>query len=502
MRLATAREYLDSLLVTTFPGLDTMSLTNSRIWRGRRTVVAAAAVLSATGFVRPARAQRGGGGDPSLLTVERIYDPESSPSAASDPRAGSTTAPTRRSTRAPGGRGSNLVRVDAATGKATVIVPATRLVPSGASDPIEIEDYAWSPDHSKLLVYTNTARVWRQNTRGDYWVLDLSQRTAVSESSAVRTPSRRRSCSPNSRPTARASRYVREHNLYVESTRRRPHHAAHDDGSVTTINGTFDWVYEEELDDRDGFRWSPDGKHDRLLAARRQRRARFPADRQHRLALLVRQARAVSEGRHDEFRRAHRGRERRRRTDDMARRFPATRATTTSRAWIGTATNDVLGPAAQSPADAEHVLRRERLDGRAEAAVRRPRQRVDRRLFRRDRPARVDWLADNSGFVFLSERDGWRACVPGLQDGAMRLITPGEFDVMKIEYVDTEGWLALLRRLAGERDADVSLAREARRVRPPRTVDAARRRAACTRYDIAPGAHWAIHTYSRSARRR
>ena len=32
------------------------------------------------------------------------------------------------------------------------------------------------------------------------------------------------------------------------------------DGSDTTINGTADWVYEEELDVRDGFRWSPDGR--------------------------------------------------------------------------------------------------------------------------------------------------------------------------------------------------------------------------------------------------
>jgi dipeptidyl-peptidase-4 len=33
------------------------------------------------------------------------------------------------------------------------------------------------------------------------------------------------------------------------------------DGSDTVINGTFDWVYEEEFSLRDGFRWSPDGKH-------------------------------------------------------------------------------------------------------------------------------------------------------------------------------------------------------------------------------------------------
>ncbi len=31
-------------------------------------------------------------------------------------------------------------------------------------------------------------------------------------------------------------------------------------GSRKMINGTFDWVYEEEFNCRDGFRWSPDSK--------------------------------------------------------------------------------------------------------------------------------------------------------------------------------------------------------------------------------------------------
>ena len=31
-------------------------------------------------------------------------------------------------------------------------------------------------------------------------------------------------------------------------------------GTITLINGTFDWAYEEEFACRDGFRWSPDSK--------------------------------------------------------------------------------------------------------------------------------------------------------------------------------------------------------------------------------------------------
>ena len=54
--------------------------------------------------------------------------------------------------------------------------------------------------------------------------------------------------------------YVRANNLYVEdpATRRITHLTS--DGSEAIVNGTSDWVYEEELFLRDGFRWSPDGR--------------------------------------------------------------------------------------------------------------------------------------------------------------------------------------------------------------------------------------------------
>ena len=53
-----------------------------------------------------------------------------------------------------------------------VLVSAAELIPPKESSPLSIEDYAFSRDRSRLLVFTNTKRVWRANTRGDYWVLD------------------------------------------------------------------------------------------------------------------------------------------------------------------------------------------------------------------------------------------------------------------------------------------------------------------------------------------
>ena len=53
--------------------------------------------------------------------------------------------------------------------------------------------------------------------------------------------------------------YVSGHNLFVESLADHAITQLTTDGTDKLINGTFDWVYEEELNCRDGFRWSPDG---------------------------------------------------------------------------------------------------------------------------------------------------------------------------------------------------------------------------------------------------
>ena len=77
--------------------------------------------------------------------------------------------------------GSEIVRYDAASGARTVLVAASRLMAPGAAPPaakapapFDIDEYAWSNDGRKLLIFTNTKKVWRVNTRGDYWILDAA----------------------------------------------------------------------------------------------------------------------------------------------------------------------------------------------------------------------------------------------------------------------------------------------------------------------------------------
>jgi dipeptidyl-peptidase-4 len=161
------------------------------------------------------------------------------------------------STAFPSSAARDIVRYETATSKRTVLVSASQLVPSPDKKPLTLENYAWSQDDKRLLIYTNSKKVWRRNTRGDYWVLDLDSGKlhklggSVPESSLMFAQ-----FSPDGRSVA----YVRANNIYVEDMDTGAIRPLTTDGSQTLINGTSDWVNEEELDIRSGFRWSPDGR--------------------------------------------------------------------------------------------------------------------------------------------------------------------------------------------------------------------------------------------------
>jgi dipeptidyl-peptidase-4 len=154
--------------------------------------------------------------------------------------------------------GQDIVKYDAGSGKKTVLVSSDRLIPVGRTKPLSIADYKWSEDNTKLLLFTNTQRVWRYNTRGDYWVLNLvTGKLQQLGKDVERTTMMFAKFSPDCSKVA----YVSKLNIYVEDILTGETKQLTFDGGGYIINGTFDWVYEEELDNRDGFRWSPDGKY-------------------------------------------------------------------------------------------------------------------------------------------------------------------------------------------------------------------------------------------------
>ena len=150
-----------------------------------------------------------------------------------------------------------LVRVDAATLAETVIVPQAAFVPEGSARPLRVEDYTWSEDKTKLVIYTNSRRVWRRNTRGDYWLLDVAAGT-VRQLGKGLEPSRMMYGKLS--PAGDRFAYVYYNNLYVEDVATGERRQLTFDGGDVMVNGNFDWVYEEELSCYDGWRWSPDGR--------------------------------------------------------------------------------------------------------------------------------------------------------------------------------------------------------------------------------------------------
>src|SRR5262245_19421072 len=109
--------------------------------------------------------------------------------------------------------GSDIVRYDAATGARSVLIANTQLIPAGSEKALPIDDYVWSDDGSKLLIFTNTKKVWRQNTRGDYWVLTLIG-GALKQVGTSHPPSSLMFAKFS--PDATRVGYVRGNNVYVE----------------------------------------------------------------------------------------------------------------------------------------------------------------------------------------------------------------------------------------------------------------------------------------------
>ena len=187
------------------------------------------------------------------LTVERIYGSDDfdgqsvSVNWMPDGRHWSTTD------RDSLGR-EELWQVEAETGRREKLVSAAELVREGSTDALAIEGYAFSGDGRRLLIFSESQQVWRARTKGRYYVFDFPTRRLIPVSGADGWQMFAK-LSPDARHVA----YVRNNDLYVTDLANGTESRLTFDGSETIINGTTDWVYEEELGLRDAFRWSPDG---------------------------------------------------------------------------------------------------------------------------------------------------------------------------------------------------------------------------------------------------
>ena len=153
--------------------------------------------------------------------------------------------------------GFDLMAVDPVTNEETLLIPASQLVPEGKTKPLSIAHHQWSADRELALIFTNARKVWRHHTRGDYWL--VNRKTGQLRQIGAQQPEATLMFAKLS-PDAKRVAYVCDRDLYMEDLASGKTTRLTEKRTPEIINGTSDWVYEEEFGLKDCFRWCPDSK--------------------------------------------------------------------------------------------------------------------------------------------------------------------------------------------------------------------------------------------------
>lgn len=399
------------------------------------------------------------------------------------------------------GKGQDIVRFSSATGRREVLVSADQLIPEGGKSPLKIEDYSWSKDLKRLLIYTNAVRVWRKKTRGDYWLLNRTT-GSLRKLGGDAPPSTLKfaTFSPDGTRVA----YVRQHNLYVEEADSGKIIPLTTDGSATIINGTSDWVSEEELFLRDAFRWSPDGRYIAYwqfdTSGVGVYSLLYDTGGQHRIVTHIPYPQYGVYPHIQHYAYPEPG------TTNSAVRVGVVDARGGPTRWMnvpGDPRNNYIPRMDWAGNSSQLVIEHlNRLQNRCDVLLANAHTGAVKRIFRDEDKAWVDfmknlrWLPGNKELLWLSERDGWRHAYAVPRDGGKpRLLTPGNFDVIQLERADPQG--KFLYFLASpDNPTEKYLYRVPLKGTPKLERVTPARAKGTHSYQIAPDCLWAIHTFS------
>ena len=128
------------------------------------------------------------------------------------------------------------------------------MIPAGDTVAIRLSDWTFSKDETKLLIPTETEYIYRYSSASEYYIWD----TGTKKLSRLSLDGKQRQAdfSPDGSKVA----FVRDNNLFIVDLVTNTEYPITTDGRQNEIiNGTTDWVYEEEFAITKGFEWSPDG---------------------------------------------------------------------------------------------------------------------------------------------------------------------------------------------------------------------------------------------------
>src|SRR6478736_337148 len=148
---------------------------------------------------------------------------------------------------------TDLVRVDVTTGQpVNTLIEGETLRPEGSQTPIQYDSYEFSADEKKVLFATGTEPIYRRSSKAEYYVYDLDSKKLTKLSSGGKQSYA--TYSPDGKQVA----FVRDNNLFVTDLASMQEKQLTTDGKFNfIINGSADWVYEEEFEFAKAFFWSP-----------------------------------------------------------------------------------------------------------------------------------------------------------------------------------------------------------------------------------------------------
>ncbi len=316
----------------------------------------------------------------------------------------------------------------------TIVADSAALTPPGAKAPLTIDAIHISEDEKRLLIYTNSQKVWRQNTRGDYWVFDVANRTLKPVGGSVPPASL---MFAKFSPDASRVAYVFANNLYVQDVNTLQIQQLTSDGSPTCINGTADWVNEEELNLRDCYRWSSDGK--RVLFWQFDTMGVRNFHLINNTDSLTPKIQTFAYPKVGEM--------------NSATRLGVKTLEGGEVVWLQIPGDprEHYFPHAEWTPDGSQILAQQfnRLQSELTLWLVDPQSGSARKLMRETDDAWLEnenpvrWIREGKDFLWLSEHTGWRhAYIAHLDGSPLTPITRGEFDVMEIEAIDEAGgWL-------------------------------------------------------------
>ena len=383
--------------------------------------------------------------------------------------------------------GRGLVRYDVKTNHRKILVAANDLIPKGKKKALAIQNYSFSNSHNLLLIYTNSRRVWRTNTRGDYWVFNRkTKRLTKLGGDAPASTLMFAKISPDEKQVA----YVRENNIYLENLADRSIRKITETKTVDTINGTFDWVYEEELSLKDGFRWSPDGLSIAYWQLDTEGVERFPlVNNTDTLYPKIKWIPYPKVGQKNSSCRVgvvslHSGKTKWLKIPGDPRNHYIARME-----WAGN-NNELIVQQLNRLQNTNTVFKANVLTDELEKIL------VEKDEAWVDIHDEMFWFDGGKRFTWISERDGWRHVYSVSRDGKkIQQITRGKFDVIRLLKVDEDGkrlfFLASPKNPTQQYLYSINLdGSNLRRLTPPEMPGN-------HTYRISPNAKYAVHSWSR-----